>query len=50
MLYEEDLIAALSERFPDWREHYDDPFEAADALGLDTDDGEEAYPELRFDD
>lgn len=45
---EEELIEALGELRPDWRDYWDCPFEAADELGLDLGD-EDDVRELRFD-
>jgi len=46
---EEELIEALSERNTRWRDHWDDPFEAAEHYGIDI-ESPDSYSDLSFDD
>jgi hypothetical protein len=48
MVTEEEIIERLNELDCEWREHYDDPFEAWAEIGASQIIGDE-YGELKFD-
>ena len=47
---EADLIELLGDLHPYWRDHHDDPYDAAEAYGIETSPDPDAYTELDFGD